>query len=67
MKVARFRSFALRHVVIPYNKDRTLDVKKRTGIIDYPHDPDRFVSYYLLQALLTGIKSSFALGFLLPK
>ncbi|MBO9572477.1 MAG: hypothetical protein J7497_09745, partial [Chitinophagaceae bacterium] len=66
-KIAKFRSFVLRHLIIPLNKDRSLAEKKRTGEIDYPYDPTRKVSYYLLQSLLTGIKSSFKLGFLLPK
>ena len=66
-KVARFRSFVLRHLIIPLNKDRSLPEKKRTGTINYKRDPTRYVSYYLLQSLLTGIKSSFRFGFLLPK
>ncbi len=66
-RVARVPSFMLRHLIIPLNKDKTLPERKRTGKIDYRHDPTRFISYYLLQSLLTGIKSSFTLGFLLPK
>jgi hypothetical protein len=66
-RVAQVPSFMLRHLIIPLNKDKTLPERKRTGKIDYRHDSTRFVSYYLLQSLLTGIKSSFTLGFLLPK
>ena len=66
-KVQGLKSFMLRHLIIPLDKDRSLAEKKRTGKIDYKRDPTRKVSYYLLQSLLTGIKSSFSLGFLLPK
>lgn len=66
-KIARFKSFILRHFIIPLNKDRSVPERKRTGKIDYTRDPTRKVSFYVLQSLLTGIKSSFKLGFLLPK
>lgn len=65
--VAHARSFVLRRVIIPLNKDKSLPEKKRTGKVDYTRDPTRFVANYLLQSLLTGIKSSFTFGFLIPK
>ena len=65
-KVDKFKSFFLKHLIIPKNKDKTLDVSKRTGKVDYDHDPQRYFSYYLLHSLLMGVKSSFSLGFLLP-
>jgi hypothetical protein len=66
-KVAKFPSFMLRHLIVPLNKPASLDERKRTGSVRYRRDPSRMFSYYLLQSLLTGVKSSFALGFLLPK
>ena len=65
--VADLASFALRHAIIPLNKDASLPESKRTGKVDYQRDPTRMVSYYLLQSLLMGVKKSFTLGFLLPK
>ena len=65
--VADFASFALRHAIIPPNKDASLPERKRTGKVDYQRDPTRMVSYYFLQSLLMGVKKSFTLGFLLPK
>jgi len=65
--VADFASFALRHAIIPLNKDASLPERKRTGKVDYQRDATRMVSYYFLQSLLTGVKKSFTLGFLLPK
>lgn len=65
--VADFASFALRHAIIPLNKDKSLPERKRTGKVDYQRDPTRMVSYYFLQSLLMGVKKSFTLGFLLPK
>lgn len=65
--VADFASFALRHAIIPLNKDASLPERKRTGEVDYQRDPTRMVSYYFLQSLLMGVKKSFTLGFLLPK
>ena len=65
--VADFASFALRHAIIPLNKDASLPERKRTGKVDYQRDPTRMVSYYFLQSLLMGVKKSFTLGFLLPK
>lgn len=65
--VADFASFMLRHLIIPLNKDRSLPERMRTGLVNYARDPTRFVSYYFLQSLLTGVKKSFTLGFLLPK
>jgi hypothetical protein len=65
--VADVASFGLRHVIIPFNKDRSLPERKRTGIVNYQRDPTRMVSYYFLQSLLMGVKKSFTLGFLLPK
>jgi hypothetical protein len=65
-KIDRFKSFALRHFIIPRNKDKSVAVSRRTGKVDYHRDPNRYFSNYLLHSLLSGIKSSFALGFLLP-
>jgi hypothetical protein len=65
-KVDKFKTFFLKHLIIPKNKDKSLDVSKRTGKVDYDHDPQRYFSYYLLHSLLMGVKSSFSLGFLLP-
>lgn len=66
LKKAGFKSFALKHLIIPKNKDKSLPVGRRTGKVSFKRDPTRFVSHYLLHSLLTGIKSSFTLGFLLP-
>lgn len=66
-EVAKVPTFFLKHFIIPKNKDKSLDVSKRTGKIDYKRDPTRIVSFYFLKALLHGIRASFELGFLLPK
>jgi len=65
-KVDKVKSFFLKELIIPKNKDRSLPEKKRTGKVDYKRDPERYFSYYLLHSLLVGVKSSFSLGFLLP-
>ena len=62
----KVKSFFLKKLIIPRNKDRSLPVARRTGKVDYKRDPERYLSYYMLHALLVGIKSSFSLGFLLP-
>ena len=67
LKKAKLPSFFLHKIIIPKNKDASLDVKHRTGKIDYDRDPTRFVTFYYLKALLDGIRDSFALGFVLPK
>ncbi|WP_331582182.1 hypothetical protein [Puia sp.] len=59
-KEDKFKSFALKHFIIPKNKE------KATGKVNYKRDPERYFSYYLLHSLLVGVKSSFSLGFLLP-
>ena len=59
-KVDKFKSFMLRHLIIPQNKESA------RGKVDYKRDPERYFSYYLLHSLLVGVKSSFKLGFLLP-
>lgn len=66
-KIAKVPSFLLKHLIIPKNKDKALDVSKRTGKIDYKRDPTRMVTFYLLKSLLSGIRASFKLGFLLPQ
>ncbi|WP_212005713.1 DUF748 domain-containing protein [Chitinophaga sp. HK235] len=66
-KIAKFPSFLLKHVIIPKNKDQSVPVARRTGTIDYKFDHTRFISFYLLKSLLSGIESSFTFGFLLPK
>ncbi|MBS1597866.1 MAG: DUF748 domain-containing protein [Bacteroidetes bacterium] len=65
-KKDKFKSFFLKNFIVPKNKDKTLAESKRTGKVDYKRDPSRYFSYYLLHSLLTGVKSSFSLGFLLP-
>jgi len=66
LKTAGLKSFALKKLIIPRNKDKSLPVSKRTGKVDYKRDKERYFSYYLLHSLLVGVKSSFSLGFLLP-
>jgi len=66
-KTAWVPTFALKNIIIPKNKDKSLPVSRRTGIIRYENDPTRFFSFYLVKALLSGIRDSFTLGFLLPK
>jgi hypothetical protein len=65
-KVDKLKSFFLKKFIIPKDKDHSLPESKRTGKVDYKHDPNRYFSYYLLHSLLVGVKSSFSLGFLLP-
>jgi hypothetical protein len=65
-KVDKVKSFFLKKFIIPKDKDHSLPENKRTGKVDYKHDPNRYFSYYLLHSLLVGVKSSFSLGFLLP-
>jgi len=66
-RIAKVPTFFLKHLIIPKNKDKSLNVKKRTGKIEYKRDPTRLASFYLLKTLLDGIRASFTLGFLLPK
>jgi hypothetical protein len=66
LKKAGLPSFLLHHIIIPKNKDASLNVSKRTGKIDYGHDETRMVTFYYLKALLDGIRDSFAFGFVLP-
>jgi len=66
-EVAAVPTFFLKHLIIPKNKDKSMDVAKRTGKIDYKRDPTRVVSFYFLKSLLDGIRASFDLGFLLPQ
>lgn len=66
LKKDALKSFALKKLIIPRNKDKSLPVSKRTGKVDYKRDKERYFSYYLLHSLLVGVKSSFSLGFLLP-
>ncbi len=66
LEKAKLPSFLLHHIIIPKDKDASLDIKKRTGKIDYDRDPTRLVTFYYLKALLDGIRDSFALGFVLP-
>ena len=65
-KVDKFKSFFLKHLIIPKNKDKSMAESKRTGKVSYKRDPTRYFSYYLLHSLLVGVKSSFSLGVLLP-
>ena len=66
-QIAKVPSFFLKHLIIPKNKDESLDIAKRTGKIDFDRDPTRIVTLYFLKALLDGIRASFDLGFVLPK
>jgi hypothetical protein len=66
LKNDKLKSFALKKLIIPKDKDKSLPVSKRTGKVDYKRDKERYFSYYLLHSLLVGVKSSFSLGFLLP-
>jgi hypothetical protein len=66
LEKAKLPSFLLHHIIIPKDKDASLDIKKRTGKIDYDRDPTRLVTFYYLKALLDGIRDSFTLGFVLP-
>lgn len=66
-KVAKVPTFFLKHIIIPKNKDKSLNVKKRTGKIEYDRDPTRMVTFYFLKSLLNGVRASFTLGFLLPE
>jgi hypothetical protein len=66
LKKASAPSFLLHKVIIPKNKDVSLDVKHRTGKIDFERDPTRIVTFYYLKALLDGVRDSFTLGFVLP-
>jgi hypothetical protein len=66
LKKAKFASFLLHKIIIPKNKDASLDIKKRTGKIDYDRDPARLVTFYYLKALLSGVRDSFTFGFVLP-
>jgi len=60
------KSFLLQKLVIPKDKDKSLPIAKRSGKINYKHDPTRFISFYLLKSLLSGVKASFNFGFVLP-
>jgi hypothetical protein len=66
-KTAWFQSFMLKNLIIAKNKDKSLDVSRRTGTIDYKCDSTRLFSFNLLKSLIYGIDDSFTLGFLLPK
>ena len=66
LKKASTPSFLLHKIIIPKNKDISLNVKHRTGKIDFERDPTRIVTFYYLKALLDGIRDSFTLGFVLP-
>jgi len=66
-KKAAIPTFALKTIIIPKNKDKSLPERRRTGIIRYDHDPTRFFSFYLVKSLLSGVRDSFTFGFLLPK
>jgi hypothetical protein len=66
-KEALLPSLALRYIIIPKNKGKSKPVAKRTGRIDYTRDDTRFISFFLVKSLLTGIRSSFTFGFLLPE
>ncbi len=60
-------SLVLRYIIIPKNKDKSKPLARRVGQINYTRDDTRFISFFLVKSLLTGIRSSFAFGFLLPQ
>jgi len=66
LKKDKLKSYALKKLIIPKDKDKSLPLSKRTGKVDNPRVKERYFSYYLLHSLLVGVKSSFSLGFLLP-
>ena len=66
-KTALLPSLMLRYVIIPKSKDKSKPVARRTGRINYTRDDTRFISFFLVKSLLTGIRSSFTFGFLLPE
>lgn len=66
-EVAFFASLLLRRVIIPKDRDESVQQSKRTGNVTYARDTTRYIPHYFLQTLLTGIKASFTFGFLLPK
>jgi len=66
-KVAKVPTFFLKHIIIPKDKDKSLNVKERTGKIEFERDPTRLVTFYFLKSLLSGIRASVDLGFLLPQ
>lgn len=66
LKKDKLKSFALKKLIIPRDKDKSLPIAKRTGKVENKRVRERYFSYYLLHSLLVGVKSSFSLGFLLP-
>ena len=64
---ASFETFLQKTFVIPENRDKSVPIDKRTSKVDCQRDSTRFFTAYLTAALLSGVKNSFALGFLLPK
>jgi hypothetical protein len=62
----KFKTFVLQHLIIPRNKDKSMAVAKRTGKVNFKRDQNRYFSHYMLHSLLSGVKASFNLGFLLP-
>jgi hypothetical protein len=62
----KLKTLVEKAIIIPLNKDKSMPVQQRTGKIEMQRDPTRFVWNYMLKSLLTGIRSSFNLGFLLP-
>jgi hypothetical protein len=65
-KEDKFKSFILQTLIIPKNKDKSMPVSHRTGKVNYKRDSNRYFSHYMLHSLLSGVKASFKLGFLLP-
>lgn len=62
-KIAKVPSFFLKYLIIPKNKDKSMDVSRRTGKISYNCDPTRFMSYYFLKGFIRWYKIRFCLGF----
>jgi hypothetical protein len=51
-KVDKAKSFALAKFIIPKDKDKSLAVSKRTGKVDYKHDPNRY--FFILPLALSA-------------
>jgi hypothetical protein len=62
---ATLPTFLEKTFIIPENRDKSVPADKRTGKVDVKYDPTRLTSFYIMQALLSGIRSSFPLGFLI--
>jgi len=66
-KTAAFKTFFEKTFIIPVDRDASLPVADRTAKIECERDPTRYLTFYVTDALLSGVRNSFKLGFLLPK